>query len=134
MPRADVPIGRCKAVLHERRLAKRGSREPNNQKADGTNKPCAFYSGFCGEKNPIYGRKKGAKDKQPRRPPRPVGGMILPSGREVGDLSPAFPREVPSVNRNLVAPAPSMFSVGTQQAWNYPFALSRPFGLGYFAM
>ena len=108
---------------------------PNNLKADGTPKPCAFYASFCGEKNPIYGRKKGAVDKQPRRRRvAPVGGMILPSGREVGDLSPAFPREVPSVNRNLVAPAPSMFSVGTQQAWNYPFALSRPFGLGYFAM
>lgn len=190
MPRADVPIGRCKVVIHERRLAKRGAREPNNQKDDGTNKPCAFYSGFCGEKNPIYGRKKGAKDKQPRRPKRagallddlrkiakdrkpllqdpkirnkmlgeirgmsaedardtainyaqnamrvvrPTGGMILPSGKEVGDLSPAFARETPSVNRNLVAPAPSMFSVGTQQAWNYPAGLSRPFGLGYFAM
>jgi hypothetical protein len=194
MPRADVPIGRCKAVIHERRLAKRGAREPNNVKDDGTNKPCAFYSGFCGEKNPIYGRKKGAKDKQPRRPKRagallddlrkiakdrkpllqdpkvrnqmlgqirretgqmgaedardrvvnyaqnairavrPTGGMILPSGREVGDLSPAFAREVPSVGRNLVAPQNSGMGVGTQLAWNMPYgAVSRPFGLGYFA-
>lgn len=212
MPRAEVPIGQCKAVIHERRLAKRGRREPNNVKDDGTNKPCAFYAQFCGEKNAIYGRKKGAKDRRPRRarrvPPEggsrgglPVtelrdrvaqareqihllqdpaernqmlremrlmgvedanerrmmnrerdmeiaraslgnrlgrkrvgkGGILLRSGKEVGDLSPPFSREVPSVGQNLVAPSPSLFSVGTQQAWNYPPARSLPFGLGYFA-
>ena len=111
----------------------RRQREPNNLKADGTPKPCAFYASFCGVKNPIYGRKKGAKDKQPRRPKRVVGGAILPSGREVGDLSPAFPREIPTIGRNLVAPQYSGMAVGTQLAWNMPNGISRPFGLGYFA-
>jgi len=193
MPRGDIK--NCKALLHERRLAKRGRREPNNQKDDGENKPCAFYASFCGEKNKIYGRKQGAKDKRPRRPRRPAGGakgglpvtelrdriaqaraqaeremmgvedardtaintiesmrerardslvnrvgrvgkggMLLPSGKEVGDLSPAFSREVPSLQGRFNPPAPSMFSVGTQQAWVYPPARAYPAPFGYFAM
>jgi hypothetical protein len=113
----------------------RRQREPNNLKADGTPKPCAFYASFCGEKTPIYGRKKGAKDKQPRRSKRVVGGAIIPSGKDVGSLEGyggGGARH--SLHSGLVAPDNSRMGVGTQQAWYMPPAVSRSTGFDFFVM